>query len=1255
MRAAPLLLLQLAAPAAAGSGTGGDALLMSCPRGQVIGDVLLAEFGSEPCANSSPAGVIPQVERLCRGRASCSVACNCSQPQGCHLDGTCNMPHHPPAPHPPGPPPPPAGPQPPAPPGFKSISHGSCRDSAGKEPPFYAGDAANVSECLSTCAADSACTAVSYCTERCAGACHIYSDARTPPAAHPGWSYSPGQHGNPHNVTTVAPGAPFWWCYAKVAPGQLSAPPPPPPLQCSCFSGELELAVPGVPCGGGPANTLTAKVKCVAAGPPPPPPPPQPSTAPSSLRLEFLEAPVLGVDKAKPHFSWAPPVPAESRRMMPLAVQSAAEVAVHDSSGQQVWSSGRVNGSTPLIVPTTPLPLQSDRVYTWAVRVWAEGRRPSSFSANATFTTGLLQQSDWGDARWIVGGEMGEARMLRKEFTVGTARLGRASLFVSACQYLIPFLDGLRIGDHELDVMWTKFAENRSYVTYELDTAKLPPGKHVLGMELGQGFCGGSFGKAAGEGHTRAGLLYLVLHGATPESKVVQTVVSDDSWTAASGPVLWDSTYYGEDYDARLEQPGWTTVDFKPTSKWTAATIQTQWPVDDVTRVTPMSQPHMSSQLMQPIRAVRELAPVSINKIVIDAPCPAPHSFKKCPVTSYVYDFAQEFAGIARLKLPPMTKAGTNVSLMYAEALAHPGLASRDAPDAWHNAGGGDRFTGEVYMKNLFWAHPIDSFVARGGSAEGEEFQAHFTEHGFRYVQLSVVAGSLPTEPNLTTIVGVNLRTDSREQSTLHFGDPLLQRLSDNSKWGEAAALMSIPNGAAGRGERAGWTGDSAFASESECFDYDTGAFFTQFMGQIRDGQCPDGTIGSVVPSTDPRRDGPLPFGGNCSGLTGDATWDTVYPTIAHNLWQYYGAIGVVRDHWQTLKLYVGFLEKEYAKSGIRTYFCKYGDWNPVVKTPCQVTSSMSFLHDVHRMTEMATALGETSDATHYRALLAKLKPEWHSAFWDPTSKSYSTGTQMAQAAALWLDGVGEGHIVPPSELAPLVAKLATDCVANGVTIGFVGVRYLFEALSKHNRTDAALACIARPGYPGFHYEIYNEYEPSSTLWESWDVNTQKCITCETSRNHHYRASINTFLRKYVAGLDMVEGTAAWDAVRVRPEAALLTGGDTPLPSASATIGSHRGVVHAAWAHHPATGSFALNVTVPAGARAEIHVPKLFGPATEVSESGRQLLWAGAATASTHTENGEAAMELVGDDGRFVQWQVGCGEYFFQAFGTKAV
>lgn len=33
---------------------------------------------------------------------------------------------------------------------------------------------------------------------------------------------------------------------------------------------------------------------------------------------------------------------------------------------------------------------------------------------------------------------------------------------------------------------------------------------------------------------------------------------------------------------------------------------------------------------------------------------------------------------------------------------------------------------------------------------------------------------------------------------------------------------------------------------------------------------------------------------------------------------QYYSAVGVIADHWQHLKLYVGFLEAQYARTGIK-------------------------------------------------------------------------------------------------------------------------------------------------------------------------------------------------------------------------------------------------------------------------------------------------------------------------------------------------
>jgi alpha-L-rhamnosidase len=117
---------------------------------------------------------------------------------------------------------------------------------------------------------------------------------------------------------------------------------------------------------------------------------------------------------------------------------------------------------------------------------------PTAFAARANFSTGLLAQSDWGAAQWIIGGAL-----FRHAFEIAdtdainsAGAITRVSLFVSACQYYVLYLDGIRIGDHELDVVWTKFAENRSYATYSLDPALLAPGKHALGMMVGQGFCG---------------------------------------------------------------------------------------------------------------------------------------------------------------------------------------------------------------------------------------------------------------------------------------------------------------------------------------------------------------------------------------------------------------------------------------------------------------------------------------------------------------------------------------------------------------------------------------------------------------------------------------------------------------------------------------------------------------------------------------------------------------------------------------------
>ena len=146
-------------------------------------------------------------------------------------------------------------------------------------------------------------------------------------------------------------------------------------------------------------------------------------------------------------------------------------------------------------------------------------------------------------------------------------------------------------------------------------------------------------------------------------------------------------------------------------------------------------------------------------------------------------------------------------------------------------------------------------------------------------------------------------------------------------------------------------------------------------------------------------------------------------------------------------------------------------------------------------------------------------------------------------------------------------------------------------------------------------------------LWESWTGDTMRQWLDESSRGHHYQASINTFLRRYVAGLDMPEGIGGWSVVKVRPEASLLPPDlADEIPGASASSATHRGLVRAGWHRNSATGAVTVTATIPAGATAELHVPLSFGlHRTRITESGR-LVWA----AGTSVLPGEAGRGLAG-------------------------
>ena len=441
------------------------------------------------------------------------------------------------------------------------------------------------------------------------------------------------------------------------------------PSPCGCsstapsFSGDLlRLAFPGVPCSGVPKR-LGLIASCGPALPPPAPQPAPPAPAPSNPLLEFMPSPVLGLDNLAPHFAWTPP--AFAGRLLPSAVQSAARVVVTAfPSGAAVWDSGVVNSSVPLLVPASPLPLASDTRYQWTVSTADGAGVWSPPSPPARFNTGLLVPADWSGAGWIGGWRPGT--LLRKDFMVVAGAAGFASVFVSACQYYLLFIDGVRVGSRELDVAWTRFQYFRSYASYEIDPSLLAPGPHTLGLALGQGFCGQSGGNAGN--HTPQGLLRLALHG-SGGSLLQPPVVTDETWSSGSGPVLTDSTYYGEQYNASMEQPGWAAPGFVPppgAPAWRPAVFTND----------PPTPPLMTAQVMPAIERVATLAPLSVTPV--DAP----------GLQRWTFDFGQQTAGRSRLALPPGMPAGTNFTMKHTEVLSHPPYANYD---------------GSAWMGNLFW------------------------------------------------------------------------------------------------------------------------------------------------------------------------------------------------------------------------------------------------------------------------------------------------------------------------------------------------------------------------------------------------------------------------------------------------------------------------------------------------------------------------------------------------------------------------
>jgi len=198
----------------------------------------------------------------------------------------------------------------------------------------------------------------------------------------------------------------------------------------------------------------------------------------------------------------------------------------------------------------------------------------------ARFDTGLLSPSDW-KGQWI-----GSDGLLRREFTL-PEEPRRARAYIAGLGYYELHLNGRRVGNHVLDPGWTNYKKRILYATYDV-TRLLRKGKNAIGVMLGQGWY-----------KSRALMFELYIEDASGN---VTEIHSDTSWQTARGPVLEDSIYHGETYDARLELPGWNRPDFAAPTSWHQASVVAETPTGV-----------LSSQMMPAIQVIETIVPLTMT------------------------------------------------------------------------------------------------------------------------------------------------------------------------------------------------------------------------------------------------------------------------------------------------------------------------------------------------------------------------------------------------------------------------------------------------------------------------------------------------------------------------------------------------------------------------------------------------------------------------------------------------------------------
>ena len=588
---------------------------------------------------------------------------------------------------------------------------------------------------------------------------------------------------------------------------------------------------------------------------------------------------------------------------------------------------------------------------------------------------------------------------------------------------------------------------------------------------------------------------------------------------------------------------------------------------DDRAWVTAQPAPAPGGKLVPqdipPIRALNEVKAISFSE-------PSPGI--------YVYDFGKNISGWVRARLKG--KSGERVLVRHSEKDTRPD----------------------------FFCDNLSIFQESAYVLDGKErvYEPRFTYVSFRYVQVSGSSDTLTKD----SVKAVMVHTDLETTGSFECSNPMLNQLHEAIRLTQLNNTHGQPTDCPHR-EKQGWMGDGLFGAEAAFWQFDMSKLYAKWVQDMADGQHPNGQLSVFAPTVKIPGE---PFATYAQGMS--PIWSAALPEIAWRLYVQYGDKRVLETHYDTVKRFAKSLREQElpGRPGIVTD--AHSDWIPAdiseLRPPEEPTvyGTAYYYRTVDLLARFAKALGKVDDAAAARAEAERIRQAFHREFYDPARHHYYGHSQRnyrqsANAIPLHFGMADE------AQRESIGKNLVANITELGGTLntGTVGTRSLMKVLPALGASgaEAAWKLLIKTDYPSWGHMLKNG---ATTIWERWQG--------DSSLDHPAFGTVGAFFYEHLAGIQPSgehPGFEQFDVKPIFPE---------DLDWVKARYVSVRGDIKVEWRQED--GNLSLNVSVPPGSRARIHIPA--ADPNGVLEGGRPVT-------ATHTTSGIGVFEVGGGDYRF--------------------